>query len=149
VAVPGTQLRRVAIPYQIDLITGSSLDVGLIGLFQAIPLISLALFGGVVADRVDRRRLLIVTQIGLAACSAGLAIGTQLGFANVAYLYAFTALGAAFSALDAPARGALTPSLVQREQPPAAMPPNQVLCQTASIARPATAAVGIPRIGSA
>jgi len=121
VSLTGTQLRLVAIPYQVYLITGSSLDVGLIGLFQAIPLISLALFGGVIADRVDRRRLLIVTQIGLATCSAGLAIGTQLGFANVAYLYAFTALGAAFSALDGPARGALTPSLVQREQLPAAM----------------------------
>src|SRR5438874_2564359 len=96
VSLTGTQLRLVAIPYQIYLITGSSLDVGLIGLFQAVPLISLALFGGVIADRLDRRRLLVATQIGLAACSAGLAIGTQLGFANVVYLYAFTAIGAAF-----------------------------------------------------
>ena len=149
VSLTGTQLRLVAIPYQVYLITGSSLDVGLVGLFQAIPLISLALFGGVIADRVDRRRLLIVTQIGLAACSAGLAIGTQLGFANVAYLYAFTALGAAFSALDGPARGALTPSLVQREQLPAAMALNQVLFQTASIAGPAMAGVVILTFGVA
>ena len=59
ISLTGTQLRLVAIPYQIYLLTGSSLDVGLIGLFQAIPLISLALFGGVIADSVDRRRLLI------------------------------------------------------------------------------------------
>ena len=149
VSLTGTQLRLVAIPYQIYLITGSSLDVGLIGLFQAIPLISLALFGGVIADRVDRRRLLIVTQIGLAACSAGLAIGTQLGFANVLYLYAFTAIGAAFSALDGPARGALTPSLVEREQLPAAMALNQVLFQTAAIAGPALAGVVILTFGVA
>jgi len=149
VSLTGTQLRLVAIPYQIYLITGSSLDVGLIGLFQAIPLISLALFGGVIADRVDRRRLLIVTQIGLAACSAGLAIGTQLGFANVLYLYAFTAIGAAFSALDGPARGALTPSLVAREQLPAAMALNQVLFQTAAIAGPALAGVVILTFGVA
>jgi len=114
-----------------------------------VPLISLALFGGVIADRVDRRRLLIVTQIGLAACSAGLAIGTQLGFANVLYLYAFTAIGAAFSALDGPARGALTPSLLQREQLPAAMALNQVLFQTASIAGPAMAGVVILAFGVA
>ncbi len=149
VSLTGTQLRLVAIPYQIYLITGSSLDVGLIGLFQAIPLVSLALFGGVIADRVDRRRLLIVTQIGLAACSAGLAIGTQLGFANVLYLYAFTAIGAAFSALDGPARGALTPSLVAREQLPAAMALNQVLFQTAAIAGPALAGVVILTFGVA
>src|SRR5256886_9477887 len=98
VSLSGTQLRLVAIPYQIYLITGSSLDVGLIRLFQAIPLISLALFGGVVADRVDRRRLLLVTQIGLATCSAALAIGTHLGFPNPSYPYAFTATAAAFPA---------------------------------------------------
>jgi MFS family permease len=149
VSLTGTQLRLVAIPYQIYLLTGSSLDVGLIGLFQAIPLISLALFGGVIADRVDRRRLLIVTQVGLAACSAGLAIGTQLGFANVLYLYMFTAIGAAFSALDGPARGALTPSLVAREQLPAAMALNQVLFQTAAIAGPALAGVVILTFGVA
>src|SRR5207245_11749541 len=131
------------------LLTGSSLDVGLIGLFQAVPFIALALFGGVVADRVDRRRLLIATQSGLASCSLALAVGTQLGFANVAYLYAFTALGAAFSALDGPARGALTPSLVQREQLPAAMALNQVLFQTASIAGPAMAGVVILTFGVA
>jgi len=149
VSLTGTQLRLVAIPYQIYLITGSSLDVGLIGLFQAIPLISLALFGGVIADRVDRRRLLILTQIGLAASSAGLAIGTQLGFASVPYLYGFTAIGAAFSALDGPARGALTPSLVRSEQLPAAMALNQVLFQTASIAGPAMAGVVILTFGVA
>src|SRR5207245_109400 len=104
VSLTGTQLRLVAVPYQIFLLTGSSLDVGLIGLFQAVPLIALALFGGVVADRVDRRRLLIATQIGLASCSLALAVGTQLGFASVPSLSAFTVLGSAFAALVAPPR---------------------------------------------
>jgi transmembrane secretion effector len=149
VSLSGTQLRLVAIPYQIYLLTGSSLDVGLIGLFQALPLISLALFGGVIADRVDRRRLLIVTEVGLALASAGLAIGTQLGFASVLYLYVFTAIGAAFSALDGPARGALTPTLVERHQLPAAMALNQVLFQTAAIAGPAVAGVVILTFGVA
>src|SRR5437763_1919347 len=83
------------------------------------------------------------------SCVAGLAIGTQLGFVNVLYLYAFTAIGAAFSALDGPARGALTPSLLQREQLPAAMALNQVLFQTASIAGPAMAGVVILAFGVA
>ena len=149
VSLTGTQLRLVAIPYQVFLLSGSSFDVGFIGLFQAVPLMSLALFGGVVADRVDRRRLLIVTQLGLASCSAALAIGTQLGAAGVSYLYALTAIGAAFSALDGPARGALTPSLVSREQLPAAMALNQILFQIAAIAGPALAGVVIVAFGVA
>ena len=100
VSLTGTQLRLVAIPYHTYLLTGSSLDVGLIGLFQAIPLISLGLFGGVIADRVDRRRLLIVTQVGLAFSSAALAIGTQVGVASVPFLYAMTAIGAEAGLLD-------------------------------------------------
>src|SRR5207253_11328888 len=90
-----------------------------------------------------------VALIGPSACSAALAIGTQFGFANVLYLYAFTAIGAAFSALDGPARGALTPSLVQRDQLPAAMALNQVLFQTAAIAGPALAGVVILAFGLA
>ena len=149
VSLSGTQLRLVAIPYQIYLITGSSLDVGLIGLFQAVPLISLALFGGVFADRFNRRRLLLITQVGLALSSAALAIGTQLGFASVPFLYAMTAIGAAFSAIDGPARGSLTPSLVRRDQLPAAITLNQVLFQTAAIAGPAFAGVIILSLGVA
>jgi len=149
VSLSGTQLRLVAIPYQIYLITGSSLEVGLIGLFQAIPLISLALFGGVFADRFNRRRLLLLTQIGLALSSAALAIGTQLGVASVPFLYAMTAIGAAFSAIDGPARGSLTPSLVRRDQLPAAITLNQVLFQTAAIAGPAFAGIIILSLGVA
>jgi MFS family permease len=149
VSLSGTQLRLVAIPYQIYLITGSSLEVGLIGLFQAIPLMSLALFGGVLADRFNRRRLLLITQIGLAVSSAALATGTQLGVAGVPFLYAMTAIGAAFSAIDGPARGSLTPSLVRRDQLPAAITLNQVLFQTAAIAGPAFAGLVILNFGVA
>ena len=149
VSLSGTQLRLVAIPYQIYLLTGSSLDVGLIGLFQAIPLISLALFGGVFADRFNRRRLLLVTQLGLALSSAALAIGTQAGVASVPFLYAMTGIGAAFSAIDGPARSSLTPSLVRRDQLSAAITLNQVLFQTAAIAGPAFAGVIILSLGVA
>ena len=149
VSLSGTQLRLVAIPYQIYLLTGSSFDVGLIGLFQAVPLISLALFGGVIADTFDRRRLLLVTQVGLACTSAALATGTQLGLASVPFLYAFTAIGAGFSAVDGPARGSLTPNLVERRQFAAAITLNQVLFQTAAIAGPALAGVVILNLGLA
>ena len=80
VSQAGSGLRLVAIPYQVYVLTGSSLAVGLIGLFSAIPLMSLSLFGGVVADRTDRRRLLFITQVFLALTSFALALATQLGY---------------------------------------------------------------------
>ena len=96
VSQAGSGLRLVAIPYQVYVLTGSSLAVGLIGLFSAIPLMSLSLFGGVIADRTDRRRLLFITQVFLALTSFALALATQLGYASVALLYALTAVGAGF-----------------------------------------------------
>jgi MFS family permease len=149
VSLSGTQLRLVAVPYQIFVLTGSSLDVGLIGLFQAVPFIAFALFGGAIADRFDRRRLLLATQVCLAACSAALAIGTQLGVASVPFLYAITAIGAAFSAIDGPARGSLTPNLVERRQLAAAITLNQVIFQIGAIVGPLLAGFVIQGFGIA
>src|SRR5947209_9724246 len=100
ISLSGTQLRFVAVPYQVYLLTGSSFDVGLIGLFQAVPLIALSLFGGVIADAFDRRRLLLVTQIALALTSTALAIGTQLGATSLPFVYGVVAVASAFSAFD-------------------------------------------------
>src|ERR1041385_7232630 len=126
VSQAGSALRLVAIPYQIYLLTQSNLAVGLIGLFSAVPLIVFSLFGGVIADRIDRRRLLLITQTCLALVSAALAVTTTLGVASPAVLYLLTALGSAFSALDTPSRGSLAPILVSRRLIPAAMALNQM-----------------------
>jgi MFS family permease len=149
VSQAGTQVRVVALPYQIYLLTGSSLHVGLIGLFQAIPLLALTLFGGVIADRVDRRRLLIATQSGLMATSLALAVVTQFGFTELWILYALTALSAGFSAIDQPTRGALVPTLVDRADLPAAIALNQMLYQTAAVVGPALGGVVIASYGVA
>jgi len=149
ISMTGSMVRFVAIPYQIYLLTGSPLAVGLIGLFQAVPTIVLSLFGGVIADRVDRRRLLIVTQVCLTANSVVLAIATQLGFVSVPFLYALTAVGASFSALDSPARSALIPSLLDRRRVQAAITLNQTQFQTAAVTGPALAGVLIASFGLA
>jgi MFS family permease len=73
VSVFGTQLTTVAVPYQVYQLTHSSLDVGLVSLAQLFPLIGGALLGGSVVDAMDRRRLLMVAQVLMAGCSAGLA----------------------------------------------------------------------------
>src|SRR5215210_2513574 len=70
----GRQLTVVAIPFQVFTITGSSLAVGMIGLATLVPLVALSLAGGAIADAVDRRKLLLVTQLLSAATSAGLAL---------------------------------------------------------------------------
>ena len=145
----GSALRLVAIPYQIYLLTGSSLAVGLLGLFSAVPLITLSLWGGVIADRVDRRRMLLVTNTCLALTSVALAVSTQLGVASVPVLYLLTAVGSGFSALDQPARSALAPSLVERRLIPAAMALNQSQFQVSQVVGPALAGVLIARFGLA
>jgi MFS family permease len=147
VSQAGTQVRLVALPYQIFLLTGSSLHVGLIGLFQAIPLLALTLFGGVIADRVDRRRLLVMTQSGLMVTSLALALVTQFGFTELWVLYALTALAAGFSAIDQPTRGALVPTLVERSELPAAIALNQMLYQSAAVIGPALGGVVIASYG--
>jgi MFS family permease len=139
----------VALPYQIFLLTGSSFAVGLIGLFQAVPLLVLSLFAGVIADAVDRRRLLLVTQVGLAAVSLALAIATQLELASVPLLYALTAAGACFSALDSPTRASLAPTLVERRHIRAAIALNQTIFQLALVVGSALAGIVIARIGLA
>ena len=149
ISMTGSMVRFVAIPYQVYLLTGSSLAVGLIGLFQAVPTIVLSLFGGVVADRVDRRRLLIVTQLALTATSIVLAVATHLGFVSVPFLYVLTAIGASFSALDSPARSALIPSLLARRRVQAAITLNQTQFQTAAVVGPALAGVLIASFGLA
>ncbi len=149
VSQAGSALRLVAIPYQIYLLTGSSFAVGLIGLFSAIPLIAFSLFGGVIADRVDRRRLLLVTQTCLALVSAALAISTAVGMVSVPLLYALTAIGAGFGALDQPARSALAPSLVERRLIPAATALNQMIWRVGSVVGPAVGGVVIAAFGLA
>ena len=149
ISLTGSQLRLVALPYQVFLITGSSFAVGAIGLFQAVPLLTLGLFGGAIADAVDRRRLLLVTQTGLAAVSLILAIVTQLGLASVPVLYLLTALGACFSALDSPTRASLGPTLVERKHIRAAIALNQTIWQLAAVVGSLLAGVVIARVGLA
>jgi MFS family permease len=149
ISVTGSQVRLVALPYQIFLLTGSSFAVGLIGVFQAVPLLLLGLFGGAIADAMDRRRLLLATQLGLALVSLALAIATQAGLASVPLLYVFTAVGAAFSALDSPTRSSLTPTLVERRHIRAAVALNQSLQQFATVFGAALAGIVIAWFGLA
>src|ERR1700726_4270712 len=79
----GNQLTVVAVSYQTYLITHSTLMVGLIGLVQLGPSLLGSMFGGSIADAVDRRRVVIVAQVALAATSVGLLLNTVIGHATI------------------------------------------------------------------
>src|SRR5512133_4001249 len=90
----GNQMQQVAVVWQLYLFTRSPLALGLLGFFRVAPVIVFALGGGVVADAVDRRRLMLVTQTILAGVSVTLALATHHGLARPALLYGLVAIGA-------------------------------------------------------
>jgi len=147
VSTIGRQITVVALPYQVFLLTGSSLAVGAIGLVQLVPLVALSLMGGAIADMVDRRRLLLITNTCLAGCSTVLTVGAFLHWHNVGYLYGTAALIAAFSAVDQPTRSATIPNLVPAEHLASALALNFAAYQTALLCGPALGGVIIATIG--
>jgi MFS family permease len=102
--------------WQMYELTDSPLQLGLIGLARALPRMALVLVGGLLADAVDRRRLLLVTQAGQMSVSVGLVIATVAGVVTPIHLYVATGLLALFGALGMPARQAIVPNLVPRTE---------------------------------
>jgi MFS family permease len=147
VSTMGRQITAVAVPYQVYRLTGSTLDVGLLGLAQGVPLVICSLAGGAVADAVDRRRLLLVTTSLLAVCSALYAAGALHGHPPLASLYVIAGVAAGLGAFDQPARSATVPNLVPREQIAPAVALMFGLFQVSLVAGPAVGGLIIGRAG--
>ena len=146
----GGQLSVVAVPFQVYLLTGSSLAVGMVGLASLVPLAVLSLVGGSVADAVDRRKLLVVTQSALTVISAALALNATAGDdASLAAIYVLAALNAGFNGIDLPTRNAILPNLVRREKFTAAASLGQALIQVGQVLGPALAGLVLSRWGLA
>lgn len=143
----GNQLSHVAIGWQIYELTSSPLQLGLTGVFRALPVVVFSLTGGVLADRVDRRRLLIFTQTVAMILALLLAVLTDTGLVRVWHIYAITFLTGAATTFDLPARTALIPSLVARENLSNAFALNVTLRQTATLVGPFFAGVLIAALG--
>jgi hypothetical protein len=147
VTVIGAQLTVVAVPAQIYAETGSSAYVGLTGLFGLVPLVVFGLWGGALADVMDRRTLLIITTLGLIGTSALFFVQAALGLGNVWLLLGLFAVQQAFFAVNQPTRSALLPKIVPLHQLPAANSLNITIFQAGAIAGPLAAGVLIPFIG--
>src|SRR6266702_1307398 len=106
----GTQMQVVAVAWQVYLLTHSAVALGLIGLVQAIPRLILSLVGGVFADVFDRRKLLLVIELVLAATSAVLALCTIFQVINILIIYLVVLVAASVSAFEFPTRQAMVPT---------------------------------------
>src|SRR6185503_16056687 len=111
VSITGSQMQLVAINWHIYLLTKSPLALGGVGLVRVVPIILCSLLGGVVADAVDRKYLMLVTQGTMLISAAILAVMTASGLGSIWPIYILTAIASAAIAFDNPARQALLPTL--------------------------------------
>jgi MFS family permease len=135
----GSQMQVVGINWHIYLLTRSPIALGFVGLTRVVPIIVFSLWAGVVADRNDRRRVLIWTQLGMTAAALALAGLTFTHRETLWLLYSLNFLSAAAGAFDNPARQALIPRLVPAAELSGALSLNFSTFQAAMIGGPAIA----------
>jgi MFS family permease len=137
----GSAMTAFAVTLQVYDLTRSTAAVGGIGLASLIPLLLITLPGGTLADRVDRRKLVLAVTVGQAAVSAVLFVLAAVGGASLWPLYALVAVESALGAVNAPARQTFIPRLVPKDQLATAMALNRIIFQVVMIAGPSLAGV--------
>ncbi|MGW6539162.1 MFS transporter [Streptomyces sp. NPDC055051] len=137
----GQGMTALAISLQVYDITGSAFSVGLVGLFSLVPLVVFGLYGGAIADTVDRRALGLAGATGSAVLAAALSAAAFAGFHRVWFLYAIVALQAVCAALNSPARSAMIPRLLPPEQLRAANALNSMVMTFGTLVGPSLGGV--------
>jgi predicted MFS family arabinose efflux permease len=149
VSMSGTWIELTATSWLLYQLTDSPFLLGLNGVFRAAPIFAFALIGGTVADRVERRRLLLITQSASVVTSLALGILVVTGHVMFWHVYAISLVNATIAAFDAPGRQSLFPMLIPRGQLQNAITLNAMLFQTGQLVGPAIAGVLIARVGIA
>lgn len=139
ISITGSQMQLVAINWHVYLLTKSALALGFVGLARVLPIIICSLAGGVLADAINRKRLMLMTQTVMLASAALLALATIKGLQSVWPIYLLTAIASAATAFDNPARQALLPSLVPARHFANAVSLGMVVFQIATITGPVLA----------
>ncbi|MGX6449571.1 MFS transporter, partial [Patulibacter sp. S7RM1-6] len=137
----GTQATLVALPYQLYVQTHSPAQTGLLGAFELVPLVAMSLYGGALADRVDRRRLLLLVQVALVLLSGALAAGAFVGEPPVALLYLLGALLAGGNAVQNVMRASIVPNVVPPDRLRPALALSFGLMQVTMVVGPALGGV--------
>lgn len=154
-SITGSQMQLVTINWHVYLLMRpygekqAAAALGLVGLVRVLPIVLCSLVGGVVADAVDRKRLIVITQIVMLVCAAVLAAFTAAGLTQIWPIYLLTALSSAAIAFDNPARQALLPALVPARDFPNAVSLGFVSFQIALVAGPVLGGVVLARYGPA
>ncbi|CAB4544052.1 unannotated protein [freshwater metagenome] len=116
----GSMITYVALPFQLKEITHSYLAVGVLGVIEIVPLIIFGLYGGVLADAVDRKKMIWATEAGALLIVLGLLVNSVLPDPKTFIIYVSAALFAVVDGLQRPSMGAILPRLVNHEDLPAA-----------------------------
>ena len=147
--VVGAMITTVAVQQQVFDLTGSSAWVGFASLVALVPLVVFGLLGGAIADTYDRRKLLIVTSVGIAVTSIGLWLAALVGSESVWTVFALLALQQAFFAVNQPTRSAIIPRIVPIEMVPSANALGMTVFSLGVIVGPLLVGVLIPIVGLA
>ena len=147
----GTWMSRVAQDWLVltVLTPGSSLALGIVTALQFLPMLLLAPYGGVLADRFSKRRILQITQAGMASTGLLLAILTATGTVELWHVYAIAFVFGCFTAVDNPARQAFVSELVPADDIPNAVGLNSASFNFARLLGPGTAGLLIATVGIA
>ena len=145
----GSAISYVVLPVQMYQLTKSSFAVGMLGVAEFVPMFAMSFVGGALADYVDRRRLIIVSEIGMTLCCGVLAVNALLPQPQVWILFLIASLFAALSAMHRPAMEALTPRILPPEMMPAVGALRGFTFSFNFIVGPAIAGVIIASFGAA
>ncbi|MEV5961802.1 MFS transporter [Kribbella sp. NPDC051952] len=143
----GGMVGYVALPYQLYQLTGSNFAVGAMGLVTIAPLVVFGLYGGALADHVDRRKMLIGTGIAQVVISAAMLGNTLLDNPQVWLIYVCGGLNAVATSLQRPSREALLPRVVKHAELPAAVALSSLMGQIGQLAGPALGGVLVGSVG--
>jgi MFS family permease len=152
VSLSGTSMQTAALLWHVSLLAPpgwKALALGMVGLARLGPVLVFGLLSGVVADAVDRRRLMLGGQIVMMLAAVTLALVTANGLATILVILCVAGVGTAAAGATAPARQALIPNLVPREHWPNAIALSSIVAQTASVVGPALAGVTLVMAGPA
>jgi MFS family permease len=147
VSTIGSMITYVAVPYQIFELTHSSLVVGMLGAAQLVPLLIFALWGGAYADVMDRRKLLVMSELVMSAGSLSLAINAMFGHPSVLLIFVVSASMSACNGFHRPALDAMTPRLVDREDLTGVSALNFFRFSVSSIGGPALGGICMASLG--